>query len=871
MDQETPHSAERQGGGALSVQDWSARRAGVLLALITLLAAVLRVAEIDASLWADELWTRFCAVHGLRWSMHRWGVSLNPGYMYMPVLCAQYLGFSEGVLRLPSLIAGVLAVPALYALVRDIHSRRAGLVAAWMLSINAFHVGFSMEARMYAPVMLGAILTVWLLYRALAQPEAFRWGLFVLAAFWAAPLHLLVLPFLGVIVFTACCHRVFSGAHASWRARLKSAVAPALCGLIGISGTLALMAYVGATPLAFLKGYEDTAADMTLAAPGTYYRLTPLRYAGFLVEYLAVKPIPVQAALWLCMAVGFVCLWRRARPLAWLLGAALILLPLPMMAVRTTHFWVARHLCFLLPLMLVLGALGVICAADGLGAALRRLFGRLGRLLSFEGQEWDPLLRRAMLGVFLAVFTLPATAALRREFDARPVEDAKGFAKYLSTSLDPTDMLCFSDMTSRFWTEMVLDYSAGLERPAIRATRESVLGQPSREEFEHFLIDNPFTTLCFVQYGGPFRLHTDLLTSLGALRREFRRADVWRLGAPTVNLVPNGGAEPEPGIEGLRHLVVQGEAAYEGKRCFRLTGDAMKGVALEFDLGRFTYRLRNSSFEAAPEKGPIGWTQVGGAVEVVEGVKPETHAAALLPAETDVLLEQPITLGLAPGRTVSVAADGRADVRDLLFLELCYDLPGEQQSVRVAHPGTGIWSKLQLEAPVPANAYPDSFRVRVRRAGGVSGAAAVDHAEVAVPAEVGALDPTLTYTLSLMVRFENLIPSDVRRTDLAAATLSFAWFDTERGAAGSLRLDRWAGSSDWRHLVFQLRPGANIPRAMSHAKVHLRFPAGAIPDAVIYVDNVQLEPGTAPTPFVNGRRLPHDEALAGLRTATAQQ
>lgn len=861
---------ESQTGGAWCVRDLTARQAGVLLTLITLLAAVLRVPEIDASLWADELWTRFCAVHGLRWSMHRWGVSLNPGYMYMPVLCAQYLGFSEGVLRLPSVVAGVLAVPALYALVRGAHSRLAGVLAAWLLSLNAFHAGFSVEARMYAPVMLGAILAVWLLYRALAQPDLLGWALFVLAAFWVAPQHLLVLPFLGVLVFAACCQRACSRAHASWRTRLQSVIAPALSGILGISGTVALMAYVGATPLAFLKGYENTAVDMTLAAPGNYYRLTPLQYARFLSEYLAVRPWPVLAVLWLCAAAGCAGLWRRARPLAWFAGAALLLLPLPMMVVRTTHFWVARHLCFLLPLMLALVALGIVHIAGGLGPALRRLPWRLEQLARVAPEDWDALVRRAAIGGLLVLFTLPAAAALRRELDARPVEDSKGFSKYLSTGLAPTDILCFSDMTSRFWAEMVLDYSAGLERPAIRATRESVLGQPSREEFERFLTGNPLATLCFVQYGGAFRLHTDLLTSLGAARREFRRADVWRLGAPTVNLIPSGGAEPGSGTEALRHLVVQGQPAYEGKRCFRLTADAMKGAAMEFGAGPFTYRLRNSSFEATPENGLIGWAPVGGKVEVVAGAAVGSRAAALLPAVTDVILEQPITLGLAPGRTAYVVADARADTPALLFLELCYDIPGGQQSVQAAHPGTGVWSRLQLEAPVPADAYPDSFRVRLRRAGGVPGAAMVDSVAVAVPAPIGTLDPAFPYTLSLMVRHADLIPEQGMGADQAAATLSFAWSDMEHQSSGSLRLDKWAGESDWKHLVFQLQPGANIPRAVSHARVYLQFPAKAMPEAVIYVDNVQLEPGTAPTPFVNGRRLPHDEALAGLRDAQAE-
>jgi mannosyltransferase len=116
-------------------------------------------------------------------------------------------GDSEFWVRILSALVGVLAVPAIYALGTRLFDRRTGLLAAWVLAINACHVVYSQEARGYALAVLLVTLSSWLFVRGVEAPSWTTWLLYpiisalgvyshfysvlIVAAQWAS---LLVLP-----------------------------------------------------------------------------------------------------------------------------------------------------------------------------------------------------------------------------------------------------------------------------------------------------------------------------------------------------------------------------------------------------------------------------------------------------------------------------------------------------------------------------------------------------------------------------------------------------------------------------------------------------------------------------------------------------
>jgi uncharacterized membrane protein len=91
-------------------------------------------------------------------------------------------GSSEIVLRAPSLIAGALLIPTLYAAGRDIYDRKAGVVAAIFVAVAPFPVWYSQEARMYSFFMLFAALALWMQVRAVRHGRKRDWLFYALAS-----------------------------------------------------------------------------------------------------------------------------------------------------------------------------------------------------------------------------------------------------------------------------------------------------------------------------------------------------------------------------------------------------------------------------------------------------------------------------------------------------------------------------------------------------------------------------------------------------------------------------------------------------------------------------------------------------------------
>src|SRR4030088_1938242 len=149
-----------------------------LLALITLVAAVLRFHALTTkSFWLDEgisveiarlPWPQFFYV-----VRHR-EINMAVYYLFLHFWLA--LGSTEGFIRALSVLFSVATVPVLYALAGRLFGRHTGLLAAWLLAINAYHVRYAQEARSYALVVFLSVLATWLLTRNLQKPSSAHWG-----------------------------------------------------------------------------------------------------------------------------------------------------------------------------------------------------------------------------------------------------------------------------------------------------------------------------------------------------------------------------------------------------------------------------------------------------------------------------------------------------------------------------------------------------------------------------------------------------------------------------------------------------------------------------------------------------------------------
>ena len=153
------------------------RTAVGVLAGIVAAAAALRFATLDLqSFWVDEGAT----VHLLRTDFAGMldGLTVTektpPLYYILAWLWTRPFGTGEVGVRSLSALVGVLTIPAVYALARELVSQRAALIAAALAAVNPLLVWYSQEARAYALLVL--LLTLALLYAVRGRP--LLWALF---------------------------------------------------------------------------------------------------------------------------------------------------------------------------------------------------------------------------------------------------------------------------------------------------------------------------------------------------------------------------------------------------------------------------------------------------------------------------------------------------------------------------------------------------------------------------------------------------------------------------------------------------------------------------------------------------------------------
>lgn len=218
------------------------------LALVTLLAAVLRVAGLgDEPLWLDEATTAAFAarpavaaitpevqhppLHNLltHAALAAFAPAPAPARLEgVPEDVVRAAAASNALVRLPSTLAGVLLVPALAFLARRLarreHARAAFHAAAVLAATSPFLVVLSQEARNFA---LYALLSVVATLAYLRLWDGGGRGLRAFAAYAASSLLLLLTNYLGALVLLAHELATWTG----WaRARRRGAPAPVALG-----------------------------------------------------------------------------------------------------------------------------------------------------------------------------------------------------------------------------------------------------------------------------------------------------------------------------------------------------------------------------------------------------------------------------------------------------------------------------------------------------------------------------------------------------------------------------------------------------------------------------------------------------------------
>jgi mannosyltransferase len=202
--------------------DACSRSATRFLFVLMLAALALRLPHLSGkSLWLDEISSLTFAE--MRWTDFFALVKQHEGNMiayYLLLRAWIHLGDNRVVAKLLSVLFGVLTVPSLYLLGKELYERRVGLISACLVTVSACHVRASQWIRSYSLLLLMLVLASLFLARSLRQPVFRNWTLYVVCASFAVYNHLYATL---VIATQLCSIVVIHGRDIPWK-RLSLAV-----------------------------------------------------------------------------------------------------------------------------------------------------------------------------------------------------------------------------------------------------------------------------------------------------------------------------------------------------------------------------------------------------------------------------------------------------------------------------------------------------------------------------------------------------------------------------------------------------------------------------------------------------------------------
>lgn len=331
-------------------------RALLVLAGLIVVGLALRFA-VPRGLWLDE------AI-----SVHQAGLALGELFESLQIsdrnpplhdlalwLTVRVFGDGELAVRLPSLIAGTLVIPALYMLGRELYDRRTGLIAAAFAVVSPLLVWYSQEAQMWAFVILFGLLALWTQLRAIRHGGMGNWAAYILATaalLWSHYFGLLLivvqqLAFIGVIV-----HR--------WRAQRP--LAPLALGF-AYSAAVLILQLIPLTVFA-LEQYSSTSEAIGAQTSGLYEDLSfyavVANVAWAIYGFHPDGITELLAATWpLLLLLSLLLLGRGGSGQTLLLAAAIIVPVVLLLAaaiVIERELFDVRYFLIVVPLLLLLVA-----------------------------------------------------------------------------------------------------------------------------------------------------------------------------------------------------------------------------------------------------------------------------------------------------------------------------------------------------------------------------------------------------------------------------------------------------------------------------------------------------------------------------------
>lgn len=155
-----------------------------MIILIILAGLILRLVDLNQSLWLDEA-INAVFVRSLDLKSLIFNYSLSdfhpPLYHILMKGWITLFGSSEIALRLPSVILGVASIYVIFKIGKKLFDEKTALVAATLLATAPLHIFYSQEARMYMLASFFAIVSVYFFISILVEDKLKNWAGFIIS------------------------------------------------------------------------------------------------------------------------------------------------------------------------------------------------------------------------------------------------------------------------------------------------------------------------------------------------------------------------------------------------------------------------------------------------------------------------------------------------------------------------------------------------------------------------------------------------------------------------------------------------------------------------------------------------------------------
>ena len=355
---------------------WGPASITVLGALVAI-GAALRAYQLNTGLWYDEIVTVLVTVRPpLLETVTRFpGNNGHSLYSVLAHLSVQLLGEAPWTVRLPAMLFGVAAIPALYVLGRGVTSAFEAILAAAILTVSYHAIWFSQNARGYSLLLFCVIVSTHLLLRWLAEGRRSTALWYALVTALGAYTHL-TMVFVCASQFVVCALELLRRSRAGQRVEWMTGATP-----FAAAGLFTVVLY--APMLIDVTGFFTKEADFGVEVASPMWALLQaiqgLQVGFGAVWGIAIGGVIFGAGVWSYFKHNPVALWLFLLPAPVTVGLA-VLMGRPVFP---------RFVFFAVGFALLITVRGASAVAEWIGKAIRvedpRRWGTIGASIVAAG------------------------------------------------------------------------------------------------------------------------------------------------------------------------------------------------------------------------------------------------------------------------------------------------------------------------------------------------------------------------------------------------------------------------------------------------------------------------------------------------------